>query len=60
MYDETIRAFNLAEKYMVPVILLYDEVVGHMREGVVLTKPEKSLSGKNHPLSRGLPALCRR
>ncbi|MGB7062082.1 MAG: 2-oxoacid:acceptor oxidoreductase subunit alpha [Candidatus Zixiibacteriota bacterium] len=30
----TIRAFNLAEKYRTPVIVLADEVVGHMREKV--------------------------
>lgn len=36
VYDLTITAFNQAEKYMVPVILLYDEVVGHLREGVEL------------------------
>jgi 2-oxoglutarate ferredoxin oxidoreductase subunit alpha len=35
----TIRAFNLAEEYRVPVILLLDEVVGHMREKVVMPKP---------------------
>lgn len=46
VYDETIRAFNLAEKYMVPVILLYDEVVGHMREGVVFTNPEEIIERK--------------
>ena len=28
----TIRAVNLAEKYRVPVIILMDEVIGHMRE----------------------------
>lgn len=33
-YDLTIRAFNLAEKYRMPVILLTDEVVGHMREKI--------------------------
>jgi len=32
MFDLTIRAFNLAEKYRTPVILLADEVVAHMRE----------------------------
>ncbi len=32
----TVRAFNLSEKYRTPVILLMDEVVGHMRENVVL------------------------
>lgn len=35
-YDLTIRAFNLSEKYRIPVILLMDEVVGHMREKVEL------------------------
>ncbi|HHS98469.1 MAG TPA: 2-oxoacid:acceptor oxidoreductase subunit alpha [Chloroflexi bacterium] len=35
-FDLTIRAFNLAEQYRTPVILLMDEVVGHMREGVDL------------------------
>lgn len=32
----TLRAFNLAEKYRTPVILLLDEIVGHMREAVIL------------------------
>ncbi len=35
-FTETVRAFNLAEKYRTPVILLTDEIVGHMREKVVL------------------------
>ena len=39
VYDMTIRAFNLSEKYRVPCILLMDEVVAHMREKVEL--PEK-------------------
>ncbi len=29
-YEQTIRAFNLAEKYRQPVILLMDEILGHM------------------------------
>lgn len=40
VYDMTIRAFNLSEKYRVPCILLMDEVVAHMRERVEL--PDKS------------------
>ncbi len=32
----TVRAFNLAEKYRTPVILLLDEVLGHMRENIVI------------------------
>lgn len=35
-FDLTVRAFNLSEKYRVPVILLMDEVIGHMREKVQL------------------------
>ncbi len=39
MYYLTVRAFNLAEKYRTPVILLSDEVVGHMRENFALPEP---------------------
>ncbi len=35
----TVRAFNLAEKYRTPVIFLMDEVIGHMRENIVLPSP---------------------
>jgi 2-oxoglutarate/2-oxoacid ferredoxin oxidoreductase subunit alpha len=35
-YDLTIRAFNLAEEYRVPVMLMMDECVGHMTEKVVI------------------------
>ncbi len=31
-YYTTIRAFNLAEQYRTPVVLLIDEKIGHMRE----------------------------
>jgi 2-oxoglutarate ferredoxin oxidoreductase subunit alpha len=31
-YTETARAFALAERYRTPVVVLLDEVVGHMRE----------------------------
>lgn len=33
-FDLTIRAFNLAEKYRTPVILLMDETIAHMREKI--------------------------
>lgn len=36
MYELTIKAFNLAEKYRTPVILLTDETVAHMRERITL------------------------
>lgn len=35
-YELTIKAFNLAEKYRTPVVLLMDETVGHMREKLIL------------------------
>ncbi len=38
-YTLTIAAFNFAEQFRVPVILLLEEVIGHLRESVVL--PEK-------------------
>jgi 2-oxoglutarate ferredoxin oxidoreductase subunit alpha len=35
----TVEAFNLAETFRTPVILLFDEIVGHMRERVVIPQP---------------------
>ena len=35
-FDLTVKAFNYSEKYRTPVILLMDEVVGHMREKIDL------------------------
>ncbi|MCI6171752.1 MAG: 2-oxoacid:acceptor oxidoreductase subunit alpha [Selenomonas bovis] len=35
-YDVTVMAVNYAERFRTPVILLMDEVVGHLREKVVL------------------------
>ncbi len=41
MFDHTVRAFNLAERFRVPVIILADEVVGHLREKVFIPEPEE-------------------
>ena len=38
-FYEAVRAFNIAEKYRNPVILLIDEVVAHMREKVRIPEP---------------------
>ena len=35
-FELTLRAYALSEKYSVPVILLMDEVIGHMREKIEL------------------------
>ena len=40
-FDLTIRAFNLSEKYRNPVILLMDEIIGHLREGMELPDSEE-------------------
>ncbi len=39
LFKITVEAFNLAETYRTPVILLFDEVIGHMREKLVLPEP---------------------
>jgi 2-oxoglutarate ferredoxin oxidoreductase subunit alpha len=41
-FDLTVTAFNFAERFRMPVFVLMDEVVGHMREGVDLleVRPE--------------------
>ncbi len=41
MFDLTIKAFNLAEAYRTPVVLLADEIVAHMRERVVMPLPDE-------------------
>jgi 2-oxoglutarate ferredoxin oxidoreductase subunit alpha len=41
MFDLTVEAFNLAETYRVPTLLMGDEIVGHMWEKVVIPPPEK-------------------
>ncbi len=40
-FDLTIKAFNLAEQYRVPALVMMDECVGHMMERVVIPKPEE-------------------
>lgn len=39
MYDLTLRAFNLSERYRVPTMVMADEAVGHLRESIRI--PEK-------------------
>jgi len=38
-YEMVVRAFNLAEKYRMPVHVLPDEIVAHMRERIVFPEP---------------------
>jgi 2-oxoglutarate ferredoxin oxidoreductase subunit alpha len=41
MFDLTIRSFNIADRYRVPVLLMADEVVGHMVERVEIPSKEE-------------------
>jgi 2-oxoglutarate ferredoxin oxidoreductase subunit alpha len=36
VFEMTVNAFNMAETYRTPVVLLFDEAIGHMREKLVL------------------------
>ncbi len=36
IFELTVRAFNLSERFRVPVVVVYDEVLGHVRERVTL------------------------
>ena len=36
VFRMTVEAFNIAETYRTPVILLFDEVIGHMREKLII------------------------
>ena len=52
-FSQTVRAFNLAEKYRMPVIILSDEIIGHMREAI-----EVPLEGELEVIEREKPACA--
>ncbi len=41
MFDLTIKAFNMAEKYRTPTFLMADQIVAHMTSKLVIPPPEK-------------------
>ncbi len=50
-FELTIRAFNLSEKYRTPVILLLDEIIGHVNEKVILPEPgEYDIAERKKPV----------
>ena len=51
---QTIRAVNLSEKYRTPVIILLDEVIGHMRE-----KVEIPSSSELEIINRKIPTVSK-
>jgi len=46
MFDLTVEAFNLSEIYRVPIFILADEIVGHMREKVIIPETVKIVERK--------------
>ncbi|HHO41829.1 MAG TPA: 2-oxoglutarate synthase subunit alpha, partial [Epsilonproteobacteria bacterium] len=44
-YTETVRAFNLADRFMQPVIVLLDETIGHMHGKAVIPTEEETKAG---------------
>ena len=53
LFDLTIRAFNLSEKYRTPVLVMTDAEVGHMTEKVIIP-PVEDIEILNRPqVSRG-------
>jgi 2-oxoglutarate/2-oxoacid ferredoxin oxidoreductase subunit alpha len=61
-YDLTIRAFNMAEQYRVPVMVMMDECVGHMTEKVVIPNAgEIEVTERRYTTAKPgeyLPYLC--
>lgn len=52
IYRETVRAFNLSEKYRTPVILLLDEITGHMTGRIdIPDKNELEIINRKKPAS---------
>ena len=50
-YELTVKAFNFAEEFRQPVIMLMDEVVGHLREKVVLPESVEIVERKKPSVS---------
>jgi 2-oxoglutarate ferredoxin oxidoreductase subunit alpha len=44
-YTETVRAFNLADRFMQPVFVLLDETLGHMHGKAMIPTPEEVKAG---------------
>ncbi|NYT06754.1 MAG: 2-oxoacid:acceptor oxidoreductase subunit alpha [Methanomicrobiales archaeon] len=51
MYDLTAEAFNLADRFRIPVFVMADEIIGHMREKLVV--PDTVTRDDRIPLQKG-------
>jgi len=54
IYEWTVKSFNFSEKYRVPVILLLDEIIGHLNEKIVIPNTDE-IEIINRPLSTDPP-----
>ena len=52
-YEITTKAFNMAERFRQPVLVMADEIIGHMREKIVIPEP-----GTYEIVDRKKPAVC--
>jgi 2-oxoglutarate ferredoxin oxidoreductase subunit alpha len=52
-FELTIKAFNAAERFRQPVLVMADEVIGHMREKIVIPEP-----GSYELVDRKKPTVC--
>jgi 2-oxoglutarate ferredoxin oxidoreductase subunit alpha len=59
MFDFTIKAFNLSERYRVPVMLMADEHIAHIKEQVTIPAMEEiKIEGRRYydgPIDKYLP-----
>jgi len=51
MFELTVKAFNLAERFRVPAFLMADEIIGHMRERIEI--PDSVPREERKPLTAG-------
>lgn len=49
MFDYTVKAFNKAEQYRMPVFVMADEKIGHMRERVVIEEDKIDIYPRRRP-----------
>ena len=52
-YTLTVKAFNMSERFRQPALVMADEVIGHMREKIVIPEP-----GTYEIVDRKKPTVC--
>ena len=58
IFYQTITAFNLSEEYRTPVLIMTDEIIGHMSEKVIIPKAEDIVT-ISRPTPKGRRSHCR-